>query len=58
MPISRIQREHQDWEARGLELSEWMAIHGVQVDRARIPEWLEQERKRDEERKAAKKGKS
>lgn len=54
MPISRLQEEHQDWDARGLELSKWMAIHGVRVDRLRIPEWLEQQRKRDEERKAQK----
>ena len=57
MPISRLQEEHKDWDARGPELSKWMEANGVRVDRARIPEWLEQERKRDEERKA-KKGKA
>lgn len=54
MPISKLQEEHRDWDARGLELSKWMAIHGVRVDRVRIPDWLEQERKKDEKRKAQK----
>lgn len=54
MAISKLQREHEDWDARGPELSKWMEANGVRVDRARIPEWIERERIKDEERKARK----
>jgi len=55
MPISKLQRDTPAF-ATGPELSKWMEANGVRVDRARIPEWLERERKKDDDR-AAKKGK-
>jgi len=54
MPISRLQEEHKDWDARGPELSKWMEQNGVRVDRARIPKWLAKEKAADEAKKKGK----
>ena len=54
MPISRLQEEHKDWDARGHELSKWMEANGVRVDRARIPEWLAKEKAADDAKKKGK----